>query len=541
MLNGLVVVGELVQLAVERHERDLRDGHKRGLKFSESLAQHAQDFYAVCRHSKGEWAGEAFTPAPWQAWIDWVLFGWVIAAEGIRRFNTGFVTVARKNGKSTDAAKKGLYLMGPDEEPGAEVYTAATKRDQARIVHSEATRMVQASPDLSSIIDVWKDNLSIPSMACKYEPLGKDADTHDGLNPHAVIMDELHAHKTRDQYDVLRTGMGARRQPLMYIITTAGANRTSICYELDNYSQQVVRGVLKDDSWFCYLARPDPEDDWRDMATWKKGNPNMGVSVKIRNLKRDFREAKESLACQNTFRRLRLNQWTQQVDRVIDMDRWNECSGRPEIPENGTCFLGLDLSSKIDLTAGICLHEDPDGLYHVEAQFWMPEESVISKTRRDRVPYDLWVREGYITATPGNVVDQESVRIWVNGRKAAGRYIEQVAYDPWNATKLAVELQDVDGHTTVEVRQGYKSMSEPTKGLIGAVLDRRIRHGGNPVLAWMADNFEVRRDENDNMAPKKGSEISRIDGMVALIMALGRAQLSEGPSPYESRGLLSLG
>lgn len=540
--RGQVPVGELVAAAVERHVRDLRDGPARGLKFSEPLARHALASYQFCRHSKGEWAGQIFDPAGWQCFITWCLFGWVWADTGFRRFTTAFVTVARKNGKSTDAAQKGLYLFAGDNEPGAEVYTAATKRDQARIVHSEASRMVVASPELSADINVWRDNLSIPGTASKYEPLGADADTHDGLNPHAVILDELHAHKDRRQYDVLWTGMGARRQPMMYIITTAGANRESICFELDNYSSQVVRGALVDDSWFAYVARPDPGDDWRDEATWHKGNPNLGVSVYLENLRKDFRKATESLAAQNSFRRLRLNMWTQQIERAIDMEKWDACSAAPKVAEGASVYLGLDLSSKIDVTAAASVHHDvATDEYHAEMMFWVPEATLLERVRRDRVPYDEWADAGFVTVTPGNVVDQGHIRDWIN-EHSTERQVQEIGFDPWNATKLAQELQDEDGFTLVEMRQGYKTLSEPTKALVGLVLDRRLRHGGNPVLRWMADNLELRKDPNDNWAPKKGARVNRIDGMLALIMALGRALLhANGPSVYENRGLLTIG
>jgi phage terminase large subunit-like protein len=533
VLSGREVVGELVALAVERHERDLVDGPARGLIFSESHAQYALDFYKFCCHSKGEWAGQTFVPAPWQAFIRWSLFGWLITSSYLRRFRTGYVTVARKNGKSTDAAVLGHHMLIADNEPGAEVYTAATKRDQARIVHSEATRMVQSSTELSSIIKVFRDNLSIQGTASKYEPLGADADTHDGLNPHCVLLDELHAHKKRDQYDVLWTGMGARRQPLMYIITTAGASRESICYELDNHSVQVLRQTKEDDAWFAYVARPDEDDLWDDPKSWKKGNPNLGVSVYPENLRNDFNKAKDSLSAQNSFKRLRLNIWTQQINRAIDMDKWNACNAKPQVRDGDVVYMGLDLSSKLDITAAAAVryHDDTKD-YSVEMMFWIPENNIIEKAHRDRVPYDAWVENEYMIATPGNTVDQEYVEAWI-AAYAKRRKVQQIGFDPWNATFISQRLQDVHGLDVVEMRQGYKTMSEPTKFLLGLIADGRLRHGDNPVLKWMADNLELRNDGvNDNVAPIKPSQVNRIDGIVALILALGRAMLTcEKTSP----------
>ncbi|GAH39281.1 unnamed protein product, partial [marine sediment metagenome] len=307
--DGSIPAGRLVRLAVERHVRDLVEGPKRGLHWDRQAAQHAIDFFGFLKHSKGEWAGQPFLLEPWEQWLLWMIFGWK-RADGLRRFRTAYIEVARKNGKTTWGAGLGLYLLVADGEPGAEIYSAATKREQARLSHGEAVRMVRSSRALSRMVGVVKDNLHIRATASKYEPLGADANTMDGLNVHAAIIDELHAHRNRRVVDVLETATGARRQPLICEITTAGSDQTSICYEHHEYARQILEGTIDDDSWFAYIACLDEEDDWLDEEAWKKANPNLGVSVKLDSLRRTAQKAKRLPAAQNAFRRLHLNEWT---------------------------------------------------------------------------------------------------------------------------------------------------------------------------------------------------------------------------------------
>ena len=352
VLDGTIPAGRLIRLAVERHQRDLDEGPARGLRFDRAAAQHTIDFFGFLKHSKGEWAGQTFELAPWQQFILWVLFGWK-RTDGLRRYRTAYIEVPRKQGKSTMAAGVGLYLLVADGEPGAEVYSAATKRDQAKIVHAEATRMVKASPSLSRMVKVFKDNLNIPETASKYEPLGADEDTLDGLNVHGAIIDELHAHKTRGVVDVLETATGARRQPLQVEITTAGSDQTSVCYEHHDYGAKILIGTVQDDTWFVFIATIDEGDDWRDATVWAKANPNFGISVKPDDLARKVEKAKRMPTAQNAFKRLHLDIWTQQVTRWIDLGLWDENAG--EVDEEklagGICHGGLDLASVSDLTA----------------------------------------------------------------------------------------------------------------------------------------------------------------------------------------------
>src|SRR5512139_2470424 len=283
VVAGRVSACHWVQQAAQRHIDDLEHGAERGLHFDQDAAEHVLKFFTILRHSKGEWAGRLIELEPWQQFLLWTLFGWK-RADGTRRFRTAYIEVARKNGKSTMGAGIGLYLLAADGEPGAEIYSAATKRDQARITHLEAVRMVRSSPMLKRRIRTFRDNLNIEGTASKFEPLGADADTTDGLNIHGAIVDEIHAHKTREMWDRLDTATGARRQPLMFGITTAGYDRQSLCWTLNEYSKKVLDRVIDDDTFFGLIYTLDEGDDWQDEKTWIKANPNLNVSKKIDDL-----------------------------------------------------------------------------------------------------------------------------------------------------------------------------------------------------------------------------------------------------------------
>jgi phage terminase large subunit-like protein len=544
VLSGQIQACEWIQLAARRHLDDLAHGQERGLIWSPKRAQHILDFFQFLKHSKGEWAGQTIKLELWQQFILGLAFGW-IREDGYRRFRTVFIEVARKNGKSTMGAGTGLYLLVGDGEPGAEVYTAATKRDQARITHSEATRMVKASPFLRKHLNIYKDNLSIPESASKYEPLGADSDTMDGLNVHAAIVDELHAHRNRGTWDVLDTATGARRQPMLFGITTAGFDRKSLCYELHEYTQKILKGSVVDDTFLGFIFTLDPQDNWQDESCWIKANPNLGVSKKIEDMRAKANQAREMPTKQFAFMRLELNIWTQSVTKWIPWDHWQKCDHA--VNEDGLagriCYGGLDLSSNIDISAEVLvfppqLEGEP---YLILCRFWIPEESMQERSKKDRVPYDAWVRQGYITATPGNVIDYEFILDQIQKDYKTFDFRE-LAYDRWGATKIATDLMDLYGEDfLVQFGQGYASMSGPTKDLERLILQHTLGHGNNPVLNWMADNLVVRRDPAENIKPDKEASTERIDGMVALIMALARAMVhGESGSVYDDRGIRTL-
>lgn len=531
VLSGRIVVGQRVRQCVERHVRDLETARNRGLHFDKKAAQHVLNFFSLLRHSKGEWAGEPFVLSPWQAFILWVLFGWK-RADGQRRFRVAYVEIGRKNGKSTLAAAIGLYLFAADREPGAEVFTAATKRDQARIVHGEAVNMVRMSPSLQRFIQVFKDNLSMVRTNSKYQPLGADADTMDGLNVSGAIIDELHAHKKRNLWDVLETATGARRQPLIFAITTAGFDKNSVCWQQHDYGEKILDGIINDDSYFPFIASLDPEDSWMDPTVWAKANPNLGVSVKIDSLREQCRKAESLPGQQNAFRRLRLNQWTEQSERWIDIAIWDE--GKQTVDraslKRRRCYAGLDLSSTTDISAFVLLfppqRNDP-GPWQVLCRFWIPSENLRKRIEKDRVPYDVWTREGFIEATEGNVIDYDVLRKRIQEDYSFFDIVE-IAFDPWNATQLVTQLGS-DGMNLVPFRQGFASMAAPTRELEKLIVGRQIAHAGNPVLRWMVSNAAVKQDAAGNMKPDKSRSTERIDGVVALVMGVGRAVLHVDP------------
>jgi phage terminase large subunit-like protein len=526
VLSGAVTCCRYTRLAVERHYRDLQESAERRLVFRVDLAQHTIDFIQKhCRQSKGQWAGQMIELQPWQQFWIAVMFGWK-NNDGSRRFNTWYEEVARKNGKSTKLAGLGLYLFAADKEPGAEVYTAATKLEQAKITHAESEMMVRQSPGLRQLITSHNNKLFINGTSNKYVPLGADAKTADGLNVHAAIVDELHAHPSRELWDVLDTARGSRRNSMMCAITTAGFNQEgSICLEQRKYLIDILEGAIDDDSFGGVVYTLDADDDWREEKHWIKANPNLGVSVFFDELRTGARKAAAVPAALFNFLTKRLNIWTQHVEAWLNLDDWDKGSEAfDETRLHGrVCFGGLDLASTTDLTAWILVFPPTgsDPHWHVVCRFFVPEDNMKRRELKDRVPYRAWAKQGFITATPGNVVDQEWIRQQIL-QDAADFDLKEVAYDEWNAAKIATELTE-DGVVMVKLPQNFQSLTAPTKHLEGLALSGRLRHGGNPVLRWNAGNVVLLSDSNDNYRPNKKRSRDRIDGIVALVMGLNRA------------------
>lgn len=538
VLSGKILVGRLVRLAVQRHVADLKDAAARGLHFDEAAGARAIRFFSFLRHSKGEWGrggGQPFELSPWQAFILWCVFGWK-RADGTRRYRVAYVEIARKNGKSTFAAGIGLYLLDADGEPGAEVYTAATKLSQARIVHADATRMVRKSPPLKRRVRIYKDNLHVESTASKFEPLCADGDSMDGLNVHGAIVDELHQHKTRAVWDALDTATGARRQPLIFAITTAGFNQQSICWEVREYAVRVLESQpddpgVHDDSVFAFIATLDGGDDWRDESVWAKANPNLGVSVKLDDLRRKALIAQQQSGALNSFLTKHMDVWTRQKTLWLKMDKWDQPANSSPFVQGELlgrrCTAGLDLAKTGDLTALVLAFENEDGSFEILPHFWMPEERAEERSKAGQFDYLGCARRGLITLTAGDSTDyrfvrQRIVELW-------GQYdIASLAFDPWNARHLVTELIEEDGlphESIVEFGQTIKNLNEPSQYLETLTNAGKLHHGGNPVLRWMAANVSVKTDPSGNIRPVKPDHLDpkKIDGIVALIMALGRA------------------
>lgn len=552
VLSGRQVAGRWIRMACERHRRDLETGAERGLFFDKKAALMAIAFFGVLRHWKGEWGGKPIVLEACQHFWIGSIFGWK-RADGSRRFRTVYLEIGRKNTKTTVAAGVGLYLAFLDNEAGAEVYSCATKRDQARISHKDATQMVQRSPELKREIGVFRDNLHHLESGSKFEPLSSDYGTLDGLNVHGGICDELHAWKNPELWGVIKTGMGARRQPLMLAITTAGVDQQGICYQQREYVTRILRGIVEDDAYFGLIYTLDmkqdwpdlPEDDdWRDETNWVKANPLLGVSKKLDTMRQDAREAANKPSELNHFLRWHLNIWTQAVVRWVNPIDWAACGVAP-VDEDAlgqrACYGGLDLSQIFDITALILVFPPADDdLYRVICRFWLPADKMIERVRKDQVPYDHWVRKGWLKLTPGNVVDYDFILAEIE--ELRDKYeIKEIGYDRWGASLVSQRLMDMGGEEwVVPIGQGFMSMSPPMKELGRLIADKKLAHGDHPILNWMADNLVAREDPAGNVKPDKEKSREKIDGMVGLIMALDRATRQEGSSKYEDEGLLVL-
>lgn len=518
--TGKIVVGKWVRRAAERHIRDRDGGKARGLRWKPELVERVGKFFGLLRHSKGRaWAGKPFALEDWQVFGLGSMFGWV-RDDGRRRYRTAYWEICRKNGKSTIAAGAGLYLLACDHEPGAEVYALATKRDQARIVWTEAERMVRASPDFRKACRFRHNHLAFPRTNSFFAPLGRDKDGLDGLNPHGAIIDEMHAIRDRELVEVIDTATGARFQPLLFQITTAGARRWGICFEQREYSEKLLDGLIEDDSLFPFIASIDADDDWRDEACWPKANPNLGVSCSLEEMRTLAKSAVEVPAKAATFQRYKCGRWIETDNRAILPEVWAagkldfdaaDLAGRP-------CYAGVDLSNVRDLTSVTLAFPGDDGTLRVLSRSWIPEASAWERTRRDRAPYVAWMDSGAIVPVPGDSMQFSYPKAFL--REVRQRYdLRAVGVDPWNASQLAQDL-DAEGFDVVRVHQGKRWMSSPAHELERLLLARQLHHNGDPVLAWAASNLCYKVDGEGNRQPSKALSTERIDPIVALLIAL---------------------
>ncbi len=529
MRDGTITTGQLVQLCCQRfvNDYDASRDPEFPYYFDADAAQHALSFFGFLRHLKGEWAGQPFKLQGWQAFVVASVFGWCRRTDSTRRYRVAMVETARKAGKSTLAAAVGLYLFCADGEPGAEVCTASTKRDQSRIVHSEAVRMVASSPHLRGQIQTFKDRLVMEEGASTYVPLGQDADTLEGLNLHGFIADEVQSWTNRKLWDVLITSTGARRQPLAFAISTAGAGRTNLLWTLHQHAIAVLEGREADPTLFAYIATPDPGDDPFDTASWQKANPGLGITVKYENLAEQAEVAKQIPSQLNSFLRYRLNVWTEQHTEWIPMTLWDENAVVIDYTalENRECIGGLDLGSTRDLTALVLLFPEKDGGYIVLPHFWMPEANVQRRVVTDRVPYDVWIRQGLVKTTEGNSCDYDVLHADICELSEKYR-ISQIGFDRWNATQLVTQLQS-DGANMVPVGMGYASMSAPTRECEKLLLNRRLHHDGNEVMRWMMGNVAIKTDPAGNQKPDRERSTEKIDGVSAMLLGLARCIVTD--------------
>ena len=512
----------------------------------QALADRAVAFINSLKHTKGVWYGKNFELLPWQDKIVRDLFG-TLKPNGYRQYNTAYIEIPKKQGKSELAAAVALYLTCGDGEYGAEVYGCAADRQQASIVFDVAVEMINQCPALKKRCKILASQKRIVYLPLKsfYQVLSAESYTKHGLNVHGVIFDELHAQPNRALYDVMLTGSGdARKQPLYFLITTAGTDRNSICYEVHRKAEDVINGKKNDPTFYPVIYGIKDDDDWTDEKNWYKANPSLDITVDIDKIRAAFNNAKENPAEENLFRQLRLNQWVKQSIRWMPMDKWNLCSYAvdKERLKGRICYGGLDLSSTTDITAFVLVFppEDEDGKYEVLPFFWLPEETLELRVRRDHVPYDTWKAKRLIMTTDGNVVHYGFIEKFIE--ELGTQYnIKEIAYDRWGAVQMVQNLEGM-GFTIVPFGQGYKDMSPPSKELMKLVLEKKIAHGGNEVLEWMVDNIYIKTDPAGNIKPDKEKSTEKIDGAIALIMALDRAIRHGGQqeSVYNERGIIIL-
>lgn len=538
--SGEILVCEYVRFAVERYYADLDRALDKGWYFDKKAAMRAIHFIEKLKHTKGEWAGQQFRLEPWQQFVLWNIFGWK-NADGTRRFRYAYIEIARKNGKTALSAGIGLYMLFADGESRPEVYSAATVKDQAKICFSDAVEIVKAT-DLKNYLTPYRNSIVYELKGGTMKPLSSDYGTHDGLNPSCGIIDEFHAHKDSGMFDVIKSAFGARRQPLMFIITTAGFDKSGVCYAYRENVIKVLRGVNEDDSLFGIIYTLDDKSEWDDPKMWIKANPNLGVSLSADYLADQVKDAKNRPEAVRNVMTKNVDLWVDAERTWILDDVWQKCisTTAPADLKGCACWGGLDLSNVSDITAYVLLFHENDR-FQLLPHFWIPEEKMLEKIRKENINYDKWVAEGYVAVTPGNVIDYDFVKADIL-RIVADYDLRTSAYDRWNSSQTIIDLQN-EGMECNPFGQGYGSMSAPTKEFEKLVLTGKLEHFGNPVLRWMLASTLVKTDPAGNIKPDKEKSTQKIDGIVASIMALGEwmtAQANDESNPYENRGLLTL-
>jgi len=541
VIAGDVPACRWVKLACQRQLNDLArfKGKSSPYRFNPKLTDRTGKAFApadnLCAfierlpHVKGPLAGEPITLEPWQVFILTTVFGWV-QADGKRRFRRAYIEVPRGNAKSTLSSAVGLYMLAADGEGGAEVYSLATTRDQARIVFGDAQTMARRSSGFRSRfgVAVGAHNMNVLASGSKFEALSAEGSTLDGLNIHFGCVDELHAHKTRTVYDVVETGTGKRNNSLLWVITTAGSNRAGICYEIRTFVTRLLDGVFEDDSQFGIVYGLDDGDDWTTEEALIKANPNWGISVQPDVLVPLQAKAMQLPSAVNNFKTKHLDEWVNADTAWMDMRAWDRCADAAldlDTFAGQPCWIGLDLASKTDIAALMLLFEHPEieGGYAVFGRYYLPEDTVMATGNSQ---YAGWMRTGRLTVTPGNVIDFG----WIEADllELVSRFqVQGVAFDPFQATQLSTRML-AEGLPMIEVRPTVLNFSEPMKALEALVLQRKLIHDGDPVLGWMASNVVAHLDAKDNIYPRKERPENKIDGIVALIMALSRALVGDG-------------
>jgi phage terminase large subunit-like protein len=531
-----IIAGPLVRLACDRHLRDIEHGIARGLSWHPGLAEHAIGFIERLRHYQGVHAGRRFLLSPFQKFVVGSCFGWYSGEQ--RRFRVAYIEIGKGNGKTPLAAGVALYMLVADGEAGAEVYSAATSRDQASICFNDAKQFVLACPPLLNRLSVGNTNIAYLAKSSYLRPVSAEGRGLDGKRPHGVIVDELHEHPTATVVEKMRAGTKGRLRSLIFEITNSGYDQQTVCWEHHDYSVKVLQGVLENDAWFAFIASLDKDDEpFDDESCWPKANPNLGVSLTTEYLREQVREAKDLPSKRSLVLRLNFCRWTEASENAIDMEHWDQCAEvvDEESLRGRDCYGGLDLASVSDFCANALMFPPiADGeLWKVLLRLWLPEAAVKKMRIKHRLPIDAWIEAGLVQVTPGNVTDYAFIRKSINDDRAKFN-VREIAVDRYNSTHLVTELQD-DGAEMVEFGQGYVSMNAPCKDLERLYMSHALAHGGNKVLRWMASCVVATKDPAGNIKYDREKSTNKIDGMVAIVMALGRATVnSNGKSFWET-------
>ena len=513
--------------------------------FDEEAANRAVAFIeTMIRHCKGDLTGELLILEEWQK-EDLIkpIFGTKNKETGLRRYRTVYCCIPRKNGKSTIGAAIALYMLFADEERGAEIFSCAGDRNQAGIIFNIAKSMIEMSPQLLQRGKIYRNSVLYPSKGNSYKVLSSDAKLQHGHNAHAILFDELHTQPNRELWDTMVTSTGARSQPLIMAITTAGSSKTdgNICWEIHDYACKVRDGIIEDDSFLPIVYAADEDDDITKEETWKKANPNYGLSINKEYLEKEAAKAVEIVSYENTFKRLHLNIWTSSITKWISDAVWMQNSKKFDrnLLKGRECWGGLDLASTRDLSSLVLLFPMDDG-FVLLPYFWCPRESVYTRTIKSKIPYNQWEKEGFIEATSGDVQDYDFIQQRIM-QLATDYNIKSIAFDRWNSSQLVINLTN-EGIPMSPFGQGYASMSAPTKEFEKLVLRKEINHFNNPVLRWQMQNVALRTDPAENIKCDKAKSSEKIDGIVATIMSLGEFMTDESPgdSIYNDRGLIIL-
>lgn len=521
VLSGKEIAGNLEKLSVKRYLSDIKSGDKRGIWFDQHAAEHAIKFFSFLKHSKSTFAGKPFDLLPWEIFILWNIFGFK-NKDGTRRFNYSYTEVARKNGKSTFASGVALYLLDADGEESAEVYCFATKEEQAKkTIFQEAKRMVLKSPLLNERIKCYAKSIFNEVTFSFLQPVGSDSDTQDGYNPHGAINDEYHAQKDDEMFNVMKSGMGARPNPLLFTITTAGTTIGGACHTERETCVKILKGILQQDNKFVIIFTLDDGDDWQDEKCWLKANPSYKAIPTLKKfLRTEYIDAKNNPSRVNNFKTKNLNIWCSAEKDFISDENWMKCAFKPisfEEIKGRSCYAGLDLAKRVDINALVLVFDDKIP-YDVYCMFWIPESKL--RDNPDDVNYQMWSQQGFISVIGDQNIDMD-------------READQIAdiLNAVNVQSTGIDIAMIEfgvgqklserGIQLTAFRQGYISMTPPINELEALVMGQELNHGGNPVLRWMNSNVALWTDPAGNRKIHKGKSKGKVDGMVALVMAIG--------------------